>query len=78
MQASSLEIRFRDRYKEIVFYSEGGEALAQAAQRCDGCPVPGDIHGEARPGSGQPDLAVDIPIHSKGVGLDHFKCPFQL
>ena len=27
--------------------SEGGEALEQAAQRCGGSPVPGDIQGQA-------------------------------
>lgn len=29
------------------FYSEGGEALAQVAQRCGGCPILGDIQGQA-------------------------------
>jgi len=32
-------------YKEKVFYSEGGEALPQAAQRHRGCPIPGDLQG---------------------------------
>ena len=34
-------------YKEKVFYDQGGEALAQVAQRGGGCPVPGDIQGQA-------------------------------
>jgi len=33
------------------------------AQRGGGCPLPGDIQGQARPGFEQPDLALDIPIH---------------
>ena len=37
--------------RKKVFYSEGGEALEQAAQRGGGCPVPGDTQGEAGPGS---------------------------
>ena len=49
--------------KEEVFYNEGGEALGQVAQRGGRYLVPGDIQGEAGPGSEQPDLAVDVPVH---------------
>jgi len=45
-------------YKESVFYNKGDEVLEQVAQS------PGDIHPE------QPDLAVDVPVHCRGVGLD--------
>ena len=31
--------------------SNGGEALAQAAQRGGGCPIPGDIQGKTEWGS---------------------------
>ena len=31
----------RFRLNEEIFYSKGSEALAQVAQRGDGCPVPG-------------------------------------
>ena len=31
---------------------------------------PGDIQGEAGSGSGQPDLAVNAPVHCMAVGLD--------
>ena len=41
-----------------IFYSEGGEALAQVAQRCGRCPIPGNFQGGARSDPGQPDLAV--------------------
>ena len=63
--------------KKIVFYSEGGEALEQAAQRCGGCSVPGDFQGEAGSGSGQSGLVVGDPPHSSGVELDDHCGPFQ-
>ena len=56
-------------YKEEVFYSEGGEALAQVAQRAGGCPIPRDIQSQAEQGSEQPDGAIGIPVHCRGVGL---------
>ena len=56
-------------YKEEAFYSEGGEALGQVAWRGGGCPIPGSIQGQAGCGSEQPDLAVGVPVHYKGVGL---------
>jgi len=37
--------------KEKVFYNKGGEALAQVAQRGDGCPILGDTQGQAGWGS---------------------------
>ena len=37
--------------KKKSFYGECGEALAEAAQRGGGCPVPGDIEGQSGPGS---------------------------
>ena len=56
--------------KKFFFYHKGGEALAQVAQRGGGCPVPADAQGEAGRGSEQPDVAVGILVHCKGVGLD--------
>jgi len=47
--------------------------VAQAAQRGGGCPVPGDIQGQAGQSSEQPDGAADVPIHGRGFGLDGFK-----
>jgi len=32
--------------------------------------MPGDFQSEAGPGSEQPDVAVDVPVHCRGVGLD--------
>ena len=38
----------------------------------------GDTQGQAGHGSEQPDVAVDVPVHCRGVKLDDFKGPFQL
>ena len=48
----------------------GQEALEWVAQRGNGCLVPGDIQCQAKWGSEQPDLAVGVPFHCRGVGLD--------
>jgi len=53
-----------------VFYNEGGETLAQAAQRGGRCPIPGNIQDQGGRGSEQPDLVEDVPAHCRGVGLD--------
>ena len=34
----------------VWYHSEGGDALEQVAQRGCGCPIPGDIQGQARLG----------------------------
>ena len=44
--------------------------MEQFAQRYSGCPLPGDFQDEAGPGSGLPDLAVNVPVHCRRVGLD--------
>ena len=36
-------------------------------------PVSGDIQGQAGPVSEQPDLAVHLPAHCRGVGIDDLK-----
>ena len=51
-------------------YNEGGEALAQVAQRDGGSPVLRDTQDQAARGSEQPNLAVGVPVHCRGVGLD--------
>jgi len=45
--------------------------VAQAAKRVDGCPIPGDIQGQAGQGSEQCDPAVGVPVQCKGAGLDN-------
>jgi len=42
-----------------------------------GCPIPGDIQGQAGCGSGQPGLVVGNPAHSRGLKLDGRWGPFQ-
>jgi len=37
-----------------------------------GCPIPGHSQGQAGRGSEQPDQAVGVPVHCRGVGLDNF------
>ena len=37
-----------------------------------GCLVPGDTQGQAGWSSMQPDLAVGVPVHCRGAGLDDF------
>lgn len=41
----------------------------RVAQRDGGLPVPGDIQGQAGQGPEQPDVAVDIPVPCRGIGL---------
>ena len=53
-----------------VFYNRDVDALKQVAQRGGGCPVLEDIQGQAGPCSEQPDLAVTVSVHCRGVGLD--------
>ena len=47
-------------------------------QRGGGSPVPGDIQGQAGPGFEQPDLAVGVPVHCRGVGLEHLQASFPM
>ena len=58
------------RYKEEIFYDEDGETVKQATQRGGGCPIPGNIQGQAGQGSEQSDLVEDVPAHCRWVGLD--------
>ena len=46
----------------------GGTGMC--SQKGGRCPIPGDFQGEAGSGPEQPDLAMDVPIHCRGVGLD--------
>ena len=47
--------------KEVFFYVKGSEALEQVAQRGSGCPILGDIQGQAGWGSDQPNLTSSCP-----------------
>jgi len=56
------------RYKKIL-HCEVGEALAQAAQRSCGCPLPGRIQGQVGWGSEHPGLVEGVPAHGRGAGM---------
>jgi len=60
-----------------MFDKEGGETLAQVAQRGGGCPIRGNVQGQVGWGSEQPDPAEDVPAHGRGLGWMDFKGPFQ-
>ena len=55
-----------------MFYIKGSEALGQVSQKGGGCPMFGDLQGQPAAGSKQSDLAVDVPVHFRGVGLNNF------
>jgi len=60
-----------------VFYWESGEVLEQAAQRGCGCPIPGDVQGQAGWRPVQTDLVLDLavvnPASGRGLELgDHW------
>ena len=56
------------RYWEEILPHEGGEALAQVAQRSCGCPLPGSVQGQSGWSSEQPGLVGDVPAHGRGAG----------
>jgi len=49
---------------------QGGETLAQVAQRGGRCPIPGNAQGQAGRGSEHPDPVEAVPAHCRAVGLD--------
>ena len=51
-------------------YNMSGEAQEQVAQSCGGSPIPGDMQDQAGPVFKQPDLAVDVPVQCRRVGVD--------
>ena len=58
------------RCKEEILPCEGGEALAQVAQRSCGCPLPGSVQGQVGRGFEQPGLVEGVPAHGRGLELD--------
>ena len=56
------------RYEEEILPHEGGETLAQAAQRSCGCPLPGRVQGQVGWSSEHPGLVEDVPADGRGVG----------
>ena len=56
-----------ERYGVDGGYSEGGEALGQAAQRSCGCPIPGGVQGHLGRSPEQPELVQGVPAHDRRV-----------
>jgi len=69
--------RYSEQEEWASLYCEGGEALAQVAQRSCGCPLPGSVQGQAGQGFEQPGLVEGVPAHGRGVRLDDLQGPFQ-
>lgn len=44
-----------------------GEALEQVLQKSYGCPIPGDVHGQAGCGSEHPGLVKHVPAHGQEI-----------
>jgi len=60
--------KFADDTKLCGFYCEGGEALAQVAQRSCGCLLAGSVQGQAGWGFEQPGLVDGVHGQGRGVG----------
>jgi len=58
--------------RKKFFYNKSGEEMEEVAQRGGGYPAFGDIQDQAGPSSELPDLAVELPVRSRGVGLSVF------
>ena len=54
-------------FSVCFFHCKGSDTLEQVAQRGGGCPILGDIQGWAGWSSEQPDVAIGVPVHCKGV-----------
>ena len=59
-------------------FSQGGVALAQAAQRSWACPIPGGVQFQVGWGLGKPNLVVGNHAHSRRLELGDLECLFQL
>jgi len=55
------------RYEEEILHHEGGETLAQVAQRSCGCLLPGSVQGQVGWSSEQPSLEEDVPADGRVV-----------
>jgi len=53
-----------------ILYSKSDEALAQAAQRSCGCPIPRGAQDQVGWGTGQPAILGGNPVHSRRLEID--------
>jgi len=56
--------------KKGILYDDGGETLAQVAQRCWGYQIIGSVQGQVGWGFEQPDPVKYVPAHGRRVGPD--------
>lgn len=63
--------RFRLDVRKKFFFNRGSKALEQVSKRGGGCLAPADIQCQVGWGSDQPDVAIDVPVYCRGVGLHH-------
>ena len=69
-QRELFSLKKRGLWEHLKFsHTESGETLEQVS-RDGGSSDPGDIHSHAGWGFEQPDLAVGVPVHCRGFGLD--------
>jgi len=66
---NSLKLRQRRSRLDIrrKFFTQSGDILEEVAQGGCGCPISGDMQGQAGCGSGPPGFVIDSPAHSRGV-----------
>lgn len=55
---------------EKILPCEGCEALAQVAQQCCGCPIPGGVRGQVGWGFERPGLVGGVSVRGGGLELD--------
>ena len=61
--------KFHTDMLKIFFCCKGDGAVEQVAQRGGGFSILGDTQGQAGWGFEQPDVAIGVPVHCRGVGL---------
>jgi len=71
------EGRYRLDMRKKYFVIMVAKPWDKLPQKGDECPVLGDVQGQAGRGSEQTDLAVDVPVHCRGVVLMPFIGPFN-
>mgnify|MGYP001853173413 CR=1 FL=1 len=62
-----MVLNYKERFRLEILYLEGGEALAQAAQRGCGCSISGDVQSQVGWGSEQLDLVGDSPVQGRDL-----------
>jgi len=66
---NNIHLSMHKNTRKKFLHDIGSEALEQVAQRGGRCSYLGDIPSQAGQDSEQPDVAKEIPVHCRGVGL---------